>query len=175
MLRGHVEIPARCSRQIFLKHTQSSFITAQLYRASFRFLINACSTWQHSSGPNSSSDYTTAWHRPSSAMHHKQVVLLLLWASIWVVCDAAATCSVCPAQDKCVFRVLALGDSLTRGAVPSTSSSHSYSIKMSDMLRNRLGSRSTNRASVAVTTAGEQQGIVSEVHCLQHACLGALP
>lgn len=95
-------------------------------------------------------------------MDHKPVALLLLWASIWAVCDAAATCSVCPAQDKCVLRVLALGDSLTRGAVPSTSSSHSYTIKMGDVLRNRLGSRGTNKASVAVNTAGEQQGVVCQ-------------
>lgn len=158
LLRGLVETPARCSRQIF----PSTRKTASIQRKFTELLLFSRSTpAAHGStevGPTTAvtTEQPGLLHtaRPCSAMDHKRVVLLLLWASIWAVCDAAAACSVCPAQDKCVFRVLALGDSLTRGAVPSTSSSHSYSIKMSDVLRNRLGSRSTKKATVAVTTAG---------------------
>lgn len=81
-------------------------------------------------------------------------VTLVLF-SICSVTSGAETCAVCPPQDRCVFRVLAVGDSLTRGAVPTKGSSHPYSIKMSEVLSNRLGSRSTNKANVQVTTAGE--------------------
>lgn len=87
-----------------------------------------------------------------------QVTMLLLLGiscMLTVSTEAAEACAVCPPQDRCVFRVLAVGDSLTRGAVPSTSSAHPYSTKMAEVLRARLGSRSTNKASVQVKTAGE--------------------
>jgi lysophospholipase L1-like esterase len=89
-------------------------------------------------------------------MAQRLAALLLLCACISTA-TAAVTCTVCPAQDKCTVRVLALGDSLTRGAVPSTSSAHPYSQKMTEVLRNRLGSRSVNKANVQTTTAGEKQ------------------
>lgn len=93
-----------------------------------------------------------------------QQLLLLLIASISAVSSQAAQgCAVCPAEDKCIFKILAVGDSLTRGAVPSAASAHPYSWKMTEVLRSRISARSQNKASVQVTIAGDIISIVCEV------------
>jgi hypothetical protein len=88
------------------------------------------------------------------------IALLLLLASISTVAQAQEKCVSCPTRDQCVFRVLAVGDSLTRGAVPTKSTAHPYSIKMTEVLSSRLSSR----AKVDVKTAGGSHQLVKNPH-----------
>lgn len=57
----------------------------------------------------------------------------------------------CPPAQQCAFRVLAIGDSLTKGAVPSKQLNHPYSLRLQALLDRKF----KNRATPSVTTAGE--------------------
>jgi hypothetical protein len=58
----------------------------------------------------------------------------------------------CPSAQQCRFRVLAIGDSLTKGAVPSKQLNHPYSIRLQQLLNTKF----RNRATPNVTVAGER-------------------
>lgn len=56
----------------------------------------------------------------------------------------------CPPANQCKFNVLAIGDSLTRGSIPSLNSEHPYSLKLEELLKQKF----TNMAVPKVTTQG---------------------
>ncbi|KAF6263336.1 SGNH hydrolase-type esterase domain-containing protein [Scenedesmus sp. NREL 46B-D3] len=60
-----------------------------------------------------------------------------------------ASAQSCPPAQQCPFRVLAIGDSLTKGAVPSKQLNHPYSIRLQALLNRKFN----NRAKPNVTTA----------------------
>jgi hypothetical protein len=77
------------------------------------------------------------------------LLVVVLHVASSITHAAAPACGCLPAS-QCTFRVLAVGDSLTRGAVPSRPGSFPYSTRMAEVLRERLA----GRANVQATTAG---------------------
>jgi lysophospholipase L1-like esterase len=62
-----------------------------------------------------------------------------------------ASAQSCPPAQQCPFRVLAIGDSLTKGAVPSKQLNHPYALRLQALLDRKF----KNRATPNVTVAGE--------------------
>lgn len=58
----------------------------------------------------------------------------------------------CPPANQCSFHVLAIGDSLTRGSVPSLNTAHPYTLKLQELLKLKFSTRAVPR----VTTAGDE-------------------
>lgn len=68
--------------------------------------------------------------------------------SVMAASDQQPTC----APSTAPVRVLAFGDSLTNGAVPSLNANHPYSLKLGELLRAELGAG--GRRPVEITTVG---------------------
>jgi hypothetical protein len=73
------------------------------------------------------------------------VVVVLLALTV-----QSAVCATCNTGRRCDVRILALGDSLTRGAVPSAQTTHPYAIQ----LRRSLQAQLARPASVRVDIRG---------------------
>eukprot|EP00882_Tetradesmus_deserticola_P015444 GHRQ01016457.1.p3 GENE.GHRQ01016457.1~~GHRQ01016457.1.p3 ORF type:complete len:144 (+),score=11.66 GHRQ01016457.1:410-841(+) len=70
---------------------------------------------------------------------------------LWLLASAQS----CQRAQQCPFRVLAIGDSLSKGAVPSKQLNHPYSIRLQALLNKKF----KNGARPVVTTAGKCTGL----------------
>jgi hypothetical protein len=67
----------------------------------------------------------------------------------------------CPSAQQCPFRVLAIGDSLTKGAVPSKQLNHPYAIRLQQLLNTKFRNRATPNVTVAGECLTHTEGLVS--------------
>ncbi|KAF8066376.1 VPS37-2 [Scenedesmus sp. PABB004] len=97
-------------------------------------------------GGSSSGAMACGGRRAAAAWLACHLVLALALPALAADQQAAAAC---PAASQCPFRVLALGDSLTLGAVPSAGSNHPYATRLQELLTTKFAGRATPSVTVA--------------------------
>lgn len=85
-----------------------------------------------------------------------------------------------PVQRRASFHVLAAGDSITQGSVPSRGFNYPYTIKLEELLRKKLGPRTRAidagglaAAAAAMATATAAEGVAeaaSSMHMSKVCC-----